>query len=177
MNILLSRDITLPTKVHIVKGPYSFFSSLVQVWELNHKEGWAPKNWCFWMVMLEEIPERLLDSKEMKPVNLKGKQHRIFIGRTDAEVNALILWPHDVKSWLIRKDPDAGEDWRKVKSLSRVRLCDPVDCSLPGFSVHGILQARILEWVTITFSRGIFPTRDRTRSPALEADALTSEPP
>ena len=111
MNILLSRDITLPTKVHIVKGPYSFFSSLVQVWELNHKEGWAPKNWCFWMVMLEKIPERLLDSKEMKPVNLKGKQHRIFIGRTDAEVNALILWPHDVKSWLIGKDSESGKDW------------------------------------------------------------------
>ena len=74
MNILLGRDITLPTKVHMVKGPYSFSSTLIQMWEVNHKEGWAPKNWCFWMVMLEETPESPLDSKQMKPVNPKGNQ-------------------------------------------------------------------------------------------------------
>ena len=113
MNILLSKDITLPTKVHVVKSPYSFSSSLLQMWEVNHKEGWEPRNWCFWMVILEETLESPLDSKEMKPVNPKGKQHRIFIGRTDAEANALILWPHDVKSWLIGKDSESGKDWRQ----------------------------------------------------------------
>ena len=90
---------------------YGFSSNHVQMWELYHKEGWALMKLCFWTVVLENILESPLDSKEMKPVNLKGKQHRIFIGRTDAEVNALILWPHDVKSWLIGKDSESGKDW------------------------------------------------------------------
>ena len=115
MNILLSRDITLPTEAHIVKGLYSFSSSLLQMWEVNHKEGWAPKNWCFWMVMLEETTESPSNSKQMKPVHPKGEQHRIFIGRTDAEANALILWPYDVKSWLIGKDTESGKDWGQKK--------------------------------------------------------------
>ena len=80
------------------------------MWELDHEEDWALKNWCFWTVMLEKTLESPLDSKEIKPVNPKGNQSWMFIGRTDAE--ALILWPPDVKSWLIRKDPDAGKDWR-----------------------------------------------------------------
>ena len=79
------------------------------MWELNHKEGWAPKNWCFQTVVLEKTLESPLDSKEIKPVNPKGNQLWIFIGRTDAE--APILWPPDAKSWLIEKDPDAGKDW------------------------------------------------------------------
>ena len=98
------------------RGPYSqsdgFSRSHVQMWELDHKEGWALKNWCFWIVVLEKTLECPLGSKEIKPVNPKGNQARIFIGRTDAEAEALILWPPtDVKSWLIGKDSDAGKDW------------------------------------------------------------------
>ena len=99
------------------KGPYSqsygFFSSHVWMWKLDHKEGWASKNWCFWTVVLEKTLESPLDCKEIKPVNLKGNQSWIFIGRTDAEAEAPTLWPPDVKSWLIRKDPHAGKDWRQ----------------------------------------------------------------
>ena len=98
------------------KGPYSqswyFYSSRVQMWELDHKEGWALRNWCFRTVVLEKSLESPLDSKEIKPVNLKGNQPWIPIGRTDAEAETLILWPPDVKSRLIGKLPDAGKDWR-----------------------------------------------------------------
>ena len=83
------------------------------MWELDHKEGWAPKNWCFQIVVLEETFESPLDFKEIKPVNLKGKQSWIFIGRTDAEVEPPILWPPDVKSWLFGKYPDSGKGWRQ----------------------------------------------------------------
>ena len=85
----------------------------VWMWELDYKQSWGPKNWCFWIVVLEKTLERPLDCKEIKPVNPKGNQSWIFIGRTDAEAEALILWPLDVKSWLIGKDPDAGKDWRQ----------------------------------------------------------------
>ena len=78
--------------------------------EMDHKESWAPENWCFWTVVLEKTLESLLDCKEIKPVHSKGNQSWIFIGRTDAE--APILWPPDVKNWLLGKDPDAGQDWR-----------------------------------------------------------------
>ena len=78
---------------------------------LDHKESWASKNWCFWTVVLEMTLESSLDCKEIKPVNPKGNQSWIFIGRTDAE--APILWPPDAKSWLTRKDPDVGKDWRQ----------------------------------------------------------------
>ena len=77
------------------------------------KEGWAPNNWCFWTVVLEKTLESPLDSKEIKPVSPKGNLAWIFIGRTGAKTEAPILWPPDVKSWLIRKYPDAGEDWRQ----------------------------------------------------------------
>ena len=89
----------------------SITSSHVQMWELDHKESWAPKNWCFWTVVLEKTLESLLDCKEIQPVHPKENQSRIFIGRTEAE--ALILWPPDVKHWLLGKDPDAGKDWRQ----------------------------------------------------------------
>ena len=82
------------------------------MWELDHKEGQVSKNWCFWTVVLEKTLESPLDSKEIQPVNPKGNQSWIFIGRTDAEAEAPIFWPPDVKSWLIRKDPDAGKDWK-----------------------------------------------------------------
>ena len=81
--------------------------------ELDHKEGWAPKNWCFQAAVLEKTLESPLDCKEIQPVNPKGNQPWIFIGRTDTEAEGLILWPPDVKSWLIGKEPDAGKDWGK----------------------------------------------------------------
>ena len=80
---------------------------------LDHKESWALKNWCFWTVVLKKTLESPLDCKEIKPVNPKGNQSWIFIGRTGAEAKAPILWPSNAKSWLIRKDPDAGKDWRQ----------------------------------------------------------------
>ena len=97
------------------KGPssqgYGFSSSHVWIWELNCKESWAPKNWCFWTVVLEKTLESPLDYKEIQPVHPKGDQSWVFTGRTDAEAETPILWPPHVKSWLIWKDPDAGRDW------------------------------------------------------------------
>ena len=81
------------------------------MWELDYKERWELKNWCFWTVVLEKTPKSPLDSKEIQPVHLKGHQSWRFIGRTDAEVS--IVWPPDVKRWLTGKDPDAGKDWRQ----------------------------------------------------------------
>ena len=88
------------------------------MWELDYKESWALKNWCFWTVVLEKTLESPLDCKEIQPVNSKGNYSWIFIGRTDAEAEALILWPPDVKNWLIRKDPEVGKDWRQEKSMT-----------------------------------------------------------
>ena len=85
----------------------------VVMWELDHEEGWAPKNWSLWTVMLEKTLESPLDCKEMKPVNPKGNQSWIFFGRTNAEAETPMLWAPDVKSWLIGKDPDAGKAWRQ----------------------------------------------------------------
>ena len=81
--------------------------------ELDYKESWALKNWCFWTVVLEKTLESLLDCREIKPVNPKGHKSWIFIERTDAEAEASVVWPPDAKSWLIRKDLDAGKDWRE----------------------------------------------------------------
>ena len=106
-SILKSRDITLPNKCLSSQG-YGFSSSHVWMWELDHKESWAPKNWCFWTMVLEKTLERPLDCKEIQPVYSKGNQSWLFIGRTDAEAETPILWPPDVKSWLIWKDPDTG---------------------------------------------------------------------
>ena len=83
------------------------------MWELDHKEGWELKNWCFWTMVLEKTLESSLDYKEIKPVNAKGNQSLIFTGRTDAEAETPLLWPPDAKNWLIRKGPDAGKDWRQ----------------------------------------------------------------
>ena len=110
-SIFKSRDITLPAKVHLVKAMV-FSSSHVWMWELDHKESWGLKNWCFWTVVLEKTLESPLDCKEIQPVNPKGNQSWIFIGRTDAEAEAPILWPPDAKNWLTGKDPDAGKDWK-----------------------------------------------------------------
>ena len=88
-----------------------FSSSHIWMWELDHKESWAPKNWCFWTVVLEKTLESPLDSKDIQPVNPKGNQSWIFIGRTDAKAEAPILCPPASRNWLIGKDPDAGQDW------------------------------------------------------------------
>ena len=92
---------------------FGFYSSHVWMWELDYKESWALKNWCFWIVVLEETLESPLDHKEIQPVRPKRNQSWIFIGRTDAEAETPILWPPDAKNWLIGKDPDAGKDWRQ----------------------------------------------------------------
>ena len=90
---------------------YGFSSSHVWMWELDYKEGWVQKNWCFWTVVLKKTLENPLDCKEIQPVHPKGDQFWVFIGSTDAETETPILWPPDAKSWLIGKDPDAGRDW------------------------------------------------------------------
>ena len=89
------------------------------MWELNHKEGWAPRNLCFWTVVLEKTLESFLDRKEIKPVNPEGNELWIVIGRTDADAEAAILWPPDRKIWLIGKDPNAGKDWGKEKGTTK----------------------------------------------------------
>ena len=87
---------------------YGFSSNHVSMWELDHKEGWVPKDGCFQTVVLKKTLKSSLDSKDIQSVNHKGIQPGIFIGRTDAETETPILWPPDVKNWLIGKDPDAG---------------------------------------------------------------------
>ena len=119
------------------KGPssqsYGFSSSHVWMWELDHKEGWAPKNWCFWTVVLEKTLEHPLDCKDIQLVHPKGNQSWIFIGRIDAETP--ILWPPDEKNWLIWKDSDAGKDWRwEERGWQKMRwldgIMDSMDMSL-----------------------------------------------
>ena len=90
---------------------YGFSSGHVWMWELDYKESWAPENWCCWTVVLEKTLESPLDCKEIQSVYPKANQSCIFIGETDAEAEIPILWPPDVKNWLIWKDPDAGKDW------------------------------------------------------------------
>ena len=101
------------------KGPfcqsYGFSSSRVWMWELNCEESWTLKNWCFWTMVLEKTLYSPLDCKEIQPVHPKGDQSWVFIGRTDVEAETPILWPSDAKSWLIRKDSDAGKDWGQEK--------------------------------------------------------------
>ena len=110
-SILKSRDITLSTKVHLVKA--MVFCGHVWMWELDYKESWVPKNWCFWNVVLEKTLESPLDCKEIQPVNPRGDQSWVFIGKTDVEAETPIFWPPDAESWLIWKDPDDRIDWRQ----------------------------------------------------------------
>ena len=110
-SILKSRDITLPTKVRLVKA--MIFPVIMYGCELDYKESWTRKNWCFWTVVLEKMLETPLDSKEIQLVNPKENQSWISIGRTDAEAETPILWPPDAKNWFIGKDSDAGKDWRQ----------------------------------------------------------------
>ena len=122
-SILKSRDITLPTKV-IFSQSYGFSSSHLWMCELDYKESWASKNWCFWTVVLEKTLESPLDCKVIQPVHPKGNQSWILIGRTDAEAETPILWPPDVKNWLIWKDPNAGKDWRQEKGTTEDEMVE-----------------------------------------------------
>ena len=114
-SILKGRDFTLPTKLHLIKGMV-FSSSHMWMWELDYKESWVPKNWCFWTVVLEKTLESPLDCKEIQPVNPKRNQSWIFIGRTDAEAETPVLLPPDAKNWLIGKDPYVSKDWRQEEN-------------------------------------------------------------
>ena len=111
-SILKSRDITLLT--------VCLSSSHVWMWELDHKDGWVPHNWCFQTMVLEKTLESSLDCKEIQPVHPKGDQSWVFIGRTDVEAETPILWPPNAKSWLIWKDPDAGKDWGQEEKRTTV---------------------------------------------------------
>ena len=111
-SILKSRDITLSTKVHLVKT-IVFSSGHVWMWELDYKESWVPKNWCFWIMVLEKTLKSPLDCKEIQLVHPKGNQSWVFNGRTDVEAETPIFRPPDVKSWLIWKVPDTEKDWRQ----------------------------------------------------------------
>ena len=130
------------------------------------KESWVPKNWCFWTVVLEKTLESPLDCKEIQPGLPKGDQSWVFIGRTDAEAETPVLWPPDVKSWLIGKDPDAGKDWRQEERGRRgwdgwmasltwwTWVC--VDSGSwwwtgrPGVAVHGVAELDLTEWLNWT---------------------------
>ena len=215
-SILESRDIPLLTKVHLVKA-MDFSCNCVWIWELDYKERWALKNWC---VVGDDSWKSTLDCKEIHLVNLKGNRYWIFIGRTDAEAETPILWPHDVNCF-IGKDLDAGKDWRQkdkgmpgdemvgwsasltqwtwvwassrswwlkgslvccspwgfkerymtewlnwtemdyavLHCFSRVWLCDPIDCSLPGSSVHGDSPGKNSGVGHYALLQGIFPTQ------------------
>ena len=109
--MLKSKDFTLPTKVHLVKT--MVFPVVMYGSELDYKESWALKNWCFWTVVVEKTLESPLDSKEIQPVHPKGNQSWIFIGKADDEAETPTLWSPDAKNWLIGKVPDAGKDWRQ----------------------------------------------------------------
>jgi len=121
-NNLLQRYMEKQRHYFANKGPssqgYGFSSGHVWMWELDYKESWAPKNWCFWTVVLEKILESPLDCKDIQSVHPKGSQSWMFIGRTDAEAETPILWSPDVKSWLIWKDPVAGKDWGQEKGMT-----------------------------------------------------------
>ena len=110
---------------------YGFYSSHVWMWELDYKESWVPKNWCFWTVVLEKTFESPLDCKEIQPVHPKGDQSWVFIGSTDVEAKILILWPPHSKSWLIWKDLMLGKiEGRRRRGQQRMRWLDGITNSM-----------------------------------------------
>ena len=124
------------------------------MWKLDHKEGWALKNWCFWTVALEKTLESPLDSKEIQSVNPEGNQPWIFIERTDAEAEAPILWPPIGKNWLIWKDPDAGKiEGRRRRGLQRMRwldgISDLMDMSLSKFQDLVVGNPGVLQFMAL----------------------------